>query len=251
MKMMIASGQSTVYTTIAALDGLEIMSCRQQEHRISLTVSSLGGEVTESLKDKTEHRKERRRRSYGSVEDQGIETSGNDQLSPSAMRALTLALAVLFMLASGFGVALTSLRRQIDKSAHSRDEGEGGGIFSSDGKFWLVNPINVTTNGNKPTLTKTEECTGDMQRPVLAGSDLVEYWRLEEGSKPTKGYREINSTYNGYLFLFASAANQHAFEVSQPSLISKRQGCLGDIALLSVAPPPALRYEDEDFFISD
>lgn len=72
----------------------------------------------------------------------------------------------------------------------------------------LVKPL----NGTHPTLTSTQDCTGDLSYPVLAGADVVAYFSLEDGSKPVIARGDIRATYRSYVFFFVSVENRNRFE---------------------------------------
>lgn len=140
-----------------------------------------------------------------------METAVINEPSIRGMLLTLLAAVGLFMMASGCGRMLSSLRRE-----HYNDDERGDASLPGDGvmSFSLVNPVNDTAVGLKPTRTRTSDCVGDRRRPVLAGADVVAYRRLEEGSNPVMGFKHINASYRGYLFFFATLGNQKAFKAS-------------------------------------
>lgn len=147
----------------------------------------------------------------GGHPDASTETAMFDGRHTRGLLLTLLASVGLFMVASGFGRVLSSVRRE-----NHTDNQQVGVSLSGDGlmSLGLVNPMNETATGYKPTLTETRDCSGDKHRPVLAGADVVAYRRLEMGSQPVMGFKKISATYRSYMFFFATVGNMKTFKAS-------------------------------------
>ncbi|CAN0462093.1 unnamed protein product, partial [Hapterophycus canaliculatus] len=57
----------------------------------------------------------------------------------------------------------------------------------------------------------TEECTGNVDKPVVMGADVVAYWSLAPGSRAVLGSEEFSATVGRYAFYFSTLDNKLEF----------------------------------------
>eukprot|EP00752_Nemacystus_decipiens_P016488 g14739.t1 len=88
---------------------------------------------------------------------------------------------------------------------------ESGGD-STNASLKAVSGLIDPNNGTHPTLTTTQDCTGDYSLPVLTGVDVVAYWSLPAGAEPVLGKPDLTSQYGNYRFYFSSIENLQTFE---------------------------------------
>lgn len=59
----------------------------------------------------------------------------------------------------------------------------------------------------------TPECTGNTNKAVVRGADVVAYRSLEPGHHAVYGSEEFSCVYGRYLFYFSTLENKLEFEV--------------------------------------